>query len=61
MGYHTSMKEDREHQKFNLGRLYFRMLKNFLGLQRNRLIDDLEEKVMQAELKKAKKKYDDFS
>ena len=55
------MKEDREHQKFNLGRLYFRMLKNFLGLQRNRLIDDLEEKVMQAELKKAKKKYDDFS
>lgn len=54
------MNEDKEHRKYSLGKMYFRMLKNFLGLQRNRLMDDLEEKVMETELKKAKKKYDDF-
>lgn len=52
--------KDKEHRRFSLGRLYYRMLRNFLGLQRNRLLNDLEEKVMEIELKKAKKKYYDF-
>lgn len=52
--------EDKEHHKFSLGKMYFRMLRNFLGLQRNRLMNDLEEKVMEIELKKAKKKYYDL-
>lgn len=54
------MDDQKERGKFNLGRIYYRMLKNFLGLQRNRLVNDLEEKVMSTEFKKAKKKYDDF-
>lgn len=46
------------HEAFLLGRRYFKMLQNLLGLQRNGLLNEQESRLMELELKRAKTEYE---
>jgi hypothetical protein len=53
-------KDERRHQAFLLARRYNRLRVNLEGLVRNRLVDELKQREMEQELKRAKKEMDDY-
>jgi hypothetical protein len=52
------MKNDRE--RFKLEKRYYKLLNNYLGCVRNGLVNDNERNIMDKEVKKAKRAWDNY-